>query len=244
MRFVLKGVDKSGKEVKVNGTLSQNNNIAYKISSNGRYRVEAGEYQLDAGVQTVNGNLYRPVTKTVNVSATSETLVKVEVQLPPQVKAKFQDTQAEQQRGSLISIWQNGKEIGKFRPIDEVFIDEGTFEFRANPRNTGEVAVIESFSAGDRKEILFELARTVKVFVKFTASGSDFVFRKNAELWQNGAKKYDVHQSNGALVQPGTYDVRLPDELTPFEKTGVVIGNKSETVNIEIPVGYVTIIYQ
>ena len=69
--------------------------------------------------------------------ADGETLVKVEVQLPPQVKAKFQDTEAEEQRGSLISIWQNGKEIGKFRPIDEVFIDEGTFEFRANPRNTG-----------------------------------------------------------------------------------------------------------
>ena len=105
-----------------------------------------------------------------------------------------------------------------------------------------EVAVTESFSAGDRKEITFDLARAVKVFVKFTASS--YVFRKNAELWQNGAKKYDVHINNGALVQPGTYDVRLPDELTPFEKSGVVIGNKSETINIEVPVGYVTIVYQ
>ena len=192
---------------------------------------------------TVNGNVYRPVTKNVSVANEGETVVRVEVPLPPQVRAKFRDTQAEQQRGSLVTIWQNNKEVGKFRPIDEVFIDEGTYEFRANPQNTGEVKVTESFAAGDRKEITFELARTVKVFIKFSASG--VIFRQNAELWQNGVKKYTVHITNGGLVQPGTYDARLPDELIPFEKTGVVIGNKSEqTVNIEVPVGFITVVYQ
>ncbi len=240
--FVLKGIDPAGKEVKVHGTLLQGKNIAYKVSSNGRFQIEAGEYQLEAGVQTVNGNIYRPVTKNLTVAANGETQIRVDVQLPPRVKAKFQDTQVEQQRGSMISIRQNGKEIGKFRPIDEVFIDEGTYEFRANPRGAGEVSVTESFSAGSRKEITFELARTVRVFVKFAAKG--VFFRNNTELWQKGIKKYDVHMSNGALVKPGVYDARLPDELTPFEKSGIAIRNKSETINIEVPVGYVTIIYQ
>lgn len=243
--LILKGFDPTGKEVQIQGTLSQNNTIAYKISSNGRFRVESGEYQLSAGVKTLNGNLYHPVSKTVNVSATGETIIKADVPLPPRVKAKFEDTQAEEQRGSLISVWQNTQEIGKFRPIDEVFLDEGTYEFRANPRNAGEIAVNENFVAGDCKEIKFELARAVQVFVKFTASGSGFVFRNNSELWQNGAKKYDVHQSNGASVAPGTYDIHFPNELIPFEKSGIVISNQvGQTINVEIPVGYVTIIYQ
>jgi len=241
--LILKGFDKSGKEVPVNATLSRNDAVAYKISSNGRYHIVAGEYDLSAGVQTLNGNLYRPVSQKVNVSETGETVVKVEVDLPPRVRAKFQDTQAEQQSGSLISVHQNGKEISKFRPIDEVFLEEGNYEFRANPRNLGEVSVSENLKAGDRKEILFELDRAVQVFVKFTAGGVPL--RQNAELWQNGAKKIDVHQTNGALVPPGTYDVRFTDELIPFEKNGVVITNKSpNTINVEIPVGFVTVIYQ
>lgn len=241
--LILRGFDKSGKEVQVNGTLSRNGLTSYKISSSGRFQVEAGEYDLSAGVQTLNGNLYRPVSRKVNVSAAGETVVKVEVDLPPRVRAKFQDTQAEQQRGSLISVWQNGKEIGKFRPIDEVFLDEGSYEFRANPRNAGEVSVSENLKAGDRKEITFELARAVQVFVKFTAGGTPL--RQNSELWQNGVKKYDVHQNNGALVPPGTYDVHFTDELIPFEKSGVVISDKSpNTINVEIPVGFVTVIYQ
>ena len=133
----------------------------------------------------------------------------------------------------------------RVKATSQGFLDEGTYEFRANPRNADEVVVFESLSKGDRKEILFELARRVKVFVQFTASGSNNIFRDNAELWQNEAKKYFVHRINGAFVPPGTYDVRLPDELTPFEKRGVVIGNQSEQkIDVEIPVGYVTIIYQ
>lgn len=241
--LILKGFDQSGKEVSVHGTLSRNGTASYKISSNSRYQIEAGEYDLAAGVQTLNGNLYRPVSQKVSVSGNGETLVKVTVALPPRVRAKFQDTQAEQQRGSMISVWQDGKEIGRFRPIDEVFLDEGNYEFRANPRDAGEISVNESFSVGDRKEIKFELARTVRVFVKFTAA--EIELRQNAELWQNGVKKIDVHQVNGALVPPGTYDVRFRDELIPFEQSGVVIANKSpQTVNVEISAGSVTVIYQ
>ena len=207
--------------------------------------VEPGDYQLSAGVQTLNGNIYRPTTKNVQVSGSAETLLRVDVTLPPRVRAAFKDTQAETRRGSLITVWQNGQQISTFRPIDEVFVDEGTYEFRANPQNTGEVTVTESFAAGDRKEIRFELARMVKVFVTLKGSGSDHVFRKNAELWQNGVKKYMVHLSNGALVQPGTYSVVMPDDLTPFEQAGVVIANRNDQrIEIMVPVGFVTFVYQ
>jgi len=241
---VLKGFDPSGKEVLTHGTLSRNGAVAYKIRSNGRFLVEPGEYELTAGVQTRNGNIYRPTTKKVQVSGTTETLLRVEVALPPRVRAAFKDTQAEERRGSLITIWQNGQQFSTFRPIDEVFLDEGTYEFRANPQNTGEVSVTESLSAGDRKEIRFELARVVKIFVSVRADGSDHVFRKNVELWQDGVKKYTVHQANGALVQPGTYTIVVPDDLIPYEQTNVTVANRNDQkIDVAIPVGFVTFVY-
>lgn len=242
---VLNGFDPYGKEILTYGTLSQHGVIRYRLSSNGRFQVEPGEYQLAAGIQTINGNIYRPVTKNVTIAGTAETLLRVDVTLPPRVRAAFKDTQAEARRGSLVAVWQNGKQIATFRPIDEVFVDEGTYEFKANPQNTGEVTVTESFAAGDRKEISFELARVVKVFVSLKAAGSDYVFRKNAELWQGGVKKFSVHIANGALVPPGTYTVVMPDDLMRFEQPNVVIGNRNDqTIDIKIPVGFVTFVYQ
>jgi len=242
---ILKGFDPTGKEVPVHGTLSQNGAQKYRITSNGRFRVESGEYQLSAGVKTINGNLYRPIGKTVQISATSETEIRADVVLPPRVRASFKDTQAETRRGSLIGVWQNAKQVGTFRPIDEVFIDEGTFEFKANPENTGEVAVTEKFAAGDRKELRFQLARAVKVFISLKAAGSTTVFRKNAELWQNGVKKYSVHISNGELVQPGTYTVVMPDDLKPYEQADVIVANRdNQRIDISVPVGFVTFVYQ
>lgn len=242
---VLKGFDPSGKEVLTHGILSQSGVEKYRISSNGRFLVESGEYQLSAGVQTINGNIYQPISKVVKVSATDETAIRVDVKLPPRVRASFKDTQAETRRGSLISVWQDGRQVGTFRPTDEVFIDEGPFAFKANPENTGEVTVSEKFASGDRKEIRFELARAVKVFISAKAAGSDIVFRKNAELWQNGLKKYAVHIANGELVQPGTYTVVIPDDLMPFEQANVTIANReNQRIDISIPVGFVTFVYQ
>ncbi len=242
---VMKGFDPAGKEVLTHGMLSRNGVLKYRISSNGRFMVEPGEYQLSAGVRTINGNIYRPVARAVTVSSTDETLIRVDVTLPPRVKASFKDTQAEARQGSLVTVWQSGRQVGTFRPIDEVFIDEGTFDFKANPENTGEVIASETFAAGDRKEVRFQLARAVKVFISVTAAGSDFVFRKNAELWQNGVKKYTVHFVNGELVQPGTYTVVVPDDLMPFEQPNVTVSNRqNQRVGIAMPAGFVTFVYQ
>ncbi len=241
----LKGIDPAGKEVPTHGSLSQNGTVKYRISSTGRSLVESGEYQLSAGVQTVNGNLYKPVAQTVTVNSAAETALRVNVTLPPRVRAAFKDSQAETRRGSLVTVWQNGTKVGTFRPIDEVFIDEGTFDFKANPENTGEVLVSESFSAGDRKEIRFTLARVVKLFITAKASGSEYVFRKNTELWQDGVKKYTVHQSNGALVAPGTYTVVVPDDLVPFQTENVAVANRdNQKIEVVIPVGFVTFVYK
>lgn len=240
----LQGVDPSGNPVPVSGMLSRAGTAPVKITSNSRYQVEAGEYNLIAGVLTANGNLYQPVRKTVQVAGTGQTIAKVEAPLPPRVKAKFVDKD-QVQSGSQVTAFQNGKEVFKFRAVDEVFLDEGTYEFRTRPNAANELSVTESFATGDRKEIVFGMAHTVKVTVKVVASGSGILFRENYELWQNGQKKYDVHQVNGALVVPGIYDVRLPNDLTPYTKSGIKITDQNQQhFDITVPVGHVTFIYQ
>lgn len=242
--FFLEGYDPTGQPVKTHGILSRNGTPVYQIASNNRYQIESGDYSLVAGVKTENGNLYRAVTKSVQSAATGETRVRVDVPLPPRVKAKF-SVGDEKQRGSLITAYQNGKEVFKFRPVDEVFLDEGTYEFRAKPNADNELTVTETFNAGDRKEIVFGMARTVLVTVKMTAAGSGIELRSNYELWQNGEKRYSVHITNGARVLPGTYDLRLPLELTPYTKQGLVITSQDKQhFDITVPVGHVTVIYE
>jgi len=46
-------------------------------------------------------------------------------------------------------------------------------------------------------------------------------------------------------VLPGTYELRLPNELTPYAKPGIVISGENEQhFDIRVPVGHVTVIYQ
>ena len=242
--FILAGLDPAGNSVRVSGVLARDGKEIYKVSSNGRNRIETGQYVLTAGMLTANGNLYKPVTRNVEVKETGETVVRVEVQVPPSVKARFSDS-GQQQRGSLITAFQGGKEAFKFRWMDEIYLDEGSYEFRAKPNAANDLSVNESFAAGDHKEIVFELVHTVEVTIKMLASGSGEWLRQNYELWQNGEKKYGVHMINGARVLPGTYELRLPDRLTPYAKQGLVITNENKQhFDVIVPIGHVTVIYQ
>ncbi len=242
--FTLEGVDENGQRIRVQGILSRAGKELFKVTDNGYNRVEAGEYTLTAGVMTKNGHLYKPMTQSLRVAEKGETRVKVQVVTPPSVKAKFIE-EGEQQRGALITALQNGEEVFKFRWMDEVYVDEGAYEFRAKPNAENELSVTETFAAGDQKEIMFQMTHTVKVTFKMLASGSGIWFRENYELWQNGEMKYKVHVANGALVLPGTYELRLPNELTPYAKPGIVITEKNEQhFDVTVPVGHVTVIYQ
>ncbi|MCP5050876.1 MAG: hypothetical protein GY940_27170, partial [bacterium] len=242
--FILKGVDKSGKTLKTDGTLSVNGSPKYRVASHIRNHVAPGKYLLTAGIKTANGNLYRPVTQTVTVKETGVTTARVTVSIPPSVKVKFTD-RGKTKRGSQVTAYQKGKEVFKFRWIDEVYVDEGTYEFRANPTPENRLSLSESLGAGDHKEIVFKMVHTVHVKIKMVASGSGTWFRQNYELWQQGQKKYRVHARNGARILPGTYDLHLTDRLTPYVKPGLVVTDKAEQAfKITVPVGHVKVIYQ
>ncbi len=241
--FYLQGVDTGGNSMTIQGSLAQNGTEVYEVFSHKRNQVDSGTYDLTAGVLTKNGTLYRPVAKRVTISGQDDTTVTIEVATPPSVKAVFKD-QEKPRDGSLIYVFQNGKETFHFRWIDEVWLDEGTYEFRANPNKENELSLTETFAAGDHKEIVFQMIHTVKITVKMVASGSEIWFRENYELWQNDELKYKVHVSNGATILPGTYDLHLPNKLTPYVKSGLVVTNENEQhFDVTVPTGQVTVVY-
>ncbi len=240
--LVLRGVDSDGNHLRVHGELTGGREPIELVSER-RHLVDPGDYQLVAGVQTRNGTLYRPVEENTTVSATGETIVEVEVPVPPRVYATFADARGTQS-GSLVSVLQNGAEVFRFRARDTVFIDPGTYEFQASPNAENRLSVNATVDHGDTKEIAFVMTRTVRARFRMEASGSGIHFRQNYELWQDGEMKYRVHVSNGALVLPGTYDLRLPDRLTPYVVSGIEVTDEDDQeFTLTVPVGHVTFQY-
>ncbi len=236
--------NEAGERMRVQGTARWEGGEPIEVSSNGHNRVPAGEVEVTVGVRTRNGNLYQPVTATATVAATGDTDLAVVVPEPPSVTAKFVEL-GEERRGSFVTAFAGDEEVFGFRSIDRAYVDPGTYEFRSNPNDDNELAVSETLAAGEHKEILFELVQTVHAQIKIVSANSGVWFRSNPELWQDGEKAYRVHRRNGVRALPGTYDLHLLLELTPYIYEGLVLTTepKQEFV-IEVPVGHVTISYQ
>ena len=201
-----------------------------------------GQYTLRAGVRTADGTLYEPVSMPILIEPEVDTEIVVEVVLPPSVFARFESA-GEPVRGSLISAFQNGEEAFQFRWMDEVFVKEGTYTFRASPNKDNQIELTEIITRGARQELLFTLTPTVRATFKMLATGSNQRLRGNYTLWQQGEERYKVHAHNGADIQPGTYDVHLQNDLIPFVAEQVEVKNDGEIV-LEVPAGHVTFIYQ
>jgi len=242
--FYLKAEDGEGNALPARGVLRRKDGPSFEVKTHARNEAAPGKYELTAGVQTRNGTLYRPVKKTVEVSKRADTTVTVRLAVPPTVRVAFRSG-GETQRGSLVHVFEDGKELFAFRPTDEPYIDEGTYEFRARPNPEHQLAVTETFEAGDHKTVVFDTSWMVQVKVKMVAAGSGIWFRQNYELWQDGEPKYRVHVHNGVRVPPGTYDLRLPDKLSPWTRSGLVVTDeKEQTFEVTVPVGHATVVYQ
>ncbi len=234
----------AGEKMRVQGTARWGDGESVEVSSNGHNKVPPGEVEITVGVRTWNGNLYQPVTQTTIVAPTSDTDFEVVVPEPPSVKARFIEA-GEEHRGASVSAYQGGKEVLRFRAKDRAYVDPGTYEFHSQPNSDNALVVSETFADGDHKEILFELATTVRAKFKMVAAGSGIEFRSNFELWQDGERKYKVHRSNGVQALPGAYDLHLPLRLTPYIQRGVVLTEeKNQEFQFEVPAGHVTVRYQ
>lgn len=233
-----------GREMEVDGTVAGADRKAIPVASHARNVLTPGRYTLTAGVKTRNGTIYMPVTQAVDVAEHGDSRVSLVVVEPPSVLARSSDGDAGFD-GSPIHAYQDGKKAFDLRPEGRVYLDEGAYEFRSKPNADNDLVVRETFAAGDHKEITFKLTTTVLVKVKLVTSGSGTWLRENCELWQEGKRRYAVHVANGARVTPGTYELRLDDELTPFTKSGLVItGEKEQQLELTVPVGHLTVIYQ
>ncbi len=206
--------------------------------------VPPGEHQVAVGVMTRNGNIYEPVTQSVTVAGDGQTEMSVVVPEPPSVRARFLD-RGEQIHGSLVTAYQGGEEVWRFRPQDRAYLDPGTYEFRSSPNAENQLSTTETFAAGDHKEVVFELVQTVQALIKMVPAGDEKPFSSNYELWQDGELKYKVHSRNGVRALPGTYDLHLPLRLTPYVHPGLVLTTDEEQeFVIEVPVGHATIRYE
>ena len=234
----------AGEKMRVQGTARWEGGEPVKVSSNGHHKVPSGEVEVTVGVRTWNGDLYKPVTRSVTVAPQGETDLEVVVREPPSVKARFLE-RGEERRGAYVYGYQDGEQVLGFRYMDRAYINPGSYEFRSQPNDDNDLSVTESFAEGDHKVITFELVQTVVAKIKMVAEGSGTDFRTNYELWQNGEKKYGVHWSNGVRALPGTYDLHLPLKLTPHIHRGLVITTEDKQEHrIEVPVGHVTVRYQ
>ncbi len=242
--LAIEATSEGGETMRVQGTARWQGGEPIEVSSNGRHRLPPGEVEVAVGVRTWNGNLYRPVTRTVTVAAEGETRLEVVVPEPPSVTARFVEG-GKEHRGAHVYGYQDGEQVLGFRRQDRAYVDPGAYEFRSQPNADNDLAVSESFADGDHKEIVFELAHTVKAMIKMVAADSGIDFRTNYELWQDGEKKYGVHWHNGVRALPGTYDLRLPLRLTPYLHPGLVLAAEDgQEHRIEVPVGHVTIRYR
>ena len=243
--LTIDGFDANNHPVPVKGFLSKNGQKLGEVNGENKFYFPEGEYLMTIGVETQNGNLYKPIRQTIYIAGNKDTRIKAQVIRPPSVKAKFVEEEKEE-RGAMIYAYQNDQEVFRFRWFDEVFVDEGTYEFRTEPNSENALKLTESFAGGEHKELVFEMVNTVHVHFKMLASQSGIRFKANYHLLQNGEVKYKVHSTNGKKILPGLYDVELLHREQPYIQKNVNITPTDEgrTFTFEIPVGHVTFRYQ
>lgn len=245
--FVLVVTTPDGVEQKGAGTLlpRQSGGLAMSVGTHSRHVTSPGIYSLTAGVLTLDGSIYRPISRPIEVAPTGETIGEVEAPTPPQVSARFMMEGADV-RPSHVSVYRDGLEVGGFNDGGPAFIAEGTYEFRATIADSSqEISITESFSDGDDKLLTFMADVEVRLTVNVTAqsTGEKLNGYPTTELWQGDALVYELNNSSGGLVRPGEYRVRLDDRLNRFEAPITVSDQPIQTAEYRARTAAVTVRY-
>ncbi len=243
--FNLKAKDTEDNALRAVGELIADDGKVYPISTNGRFRVPAGKYKLHTGTETRNGNLYHPVDRQVEIAPVGETIETVVLDVPPRIRVVFNEGgEPAQKISTSVDVFQNGVKLFHFRSKDIIYIDEGIYEFRANPNADNDLTVTATAHEGEETEVLFDLRQTVRMYARMFASGSNQRFRVHLQLYQDGEQKYNVHSGNGAQVLPGTYVIRMENELHSYETEIEVTNENNQEFAITVPVGHAIVRYQ
>ena len=239
----LKALDARQRDRSARGTLSRTGAPPVAVRTHARNHAEPGQYILTAGIETIDGALYRPVGKSVRVDELGRADLAIEVEVPPSVKPRFTSAGKEQRLGGLIDVHRNGAKIAQFRAIDKAFLPEGTYELRASSP-LGQSVVSVTLKTGDALTPIFDFAQTVHVILEMKASGSGIRFPGNFELWQGSEQRASVHRANGARVPPGKYSVRLINDLTPWTQEILVTAEEKQRFELTVSAAHLVVRYR
>ncbi len=244
--FILNGQDADGNYVPVSGMLTAADGSTYEVDDNRRNRVPAGVYTLTAGVVTRNANaMYQPVSQTVTVAETGESEATVTVPVPARIKVTFMEEDEPSDYYALVAARQAEDHAFRFRSIDTVYVEEGTYEFSATLSQDNDLTVDASVRAGEFQEVRFDLLNTVRVYAQMNAVDSDLRLSDTIlEMHGKGDRVYRIHAGNGKDVLPGFYTLKMDTDLYAYEADIQVTTEEMQRFVIDIPVGYVTVRYQ
>lgn len=197
-----------------------------------------GEYEIHVGPLLRDGTTYRPVSKTVSVEAPGDTQVEVLVEAPARVRATFIET-GEPHRGSLVTAWQGGKEVFRFRAQDEALAAPGRYEFRANPNDDNNLSLSETLVEDTDTELVFELNKTVEFMIVYKLPNGE-TFKRNGELWQDGEKVYSTYP-RFSDARPGIYQHRSDHQNLPVEGVEVELSVDQQIIEVPVEAGFVSI---
>lgn len=237
--FNLVATVQGGTRVKANGYLIASDGKKITVSTHSRYVIDAGRYQLTTGVPTRNGSLYRPISKSVLIKARGTTRVAVVLPMPPRVSVSYTDNGKTVQPSGTVSAYQEGVKVFSFRAKDEVYVDEGSYEFRAQPNKFNNLVRLESLGSNDRKVLEFELVHSVRLKVHFLSSATKVRYRGSSpELWQKGKSQFKINGNSGGWVIPGDYNVIFSSGLTGKLVKAITVSDQAkQTVEILVPSG-------
>lgn len=209
-----------------------------------RYTPEPGTYLLRAGIQTVGGEIYRPVETEITIAESGKTLGTILAERPPQVSATF-SMEGTELRATVVTVFRDGQKLGSFKGDETAFVPEGTLEFRTRPANTSQdLTLSESFSAGDAKTLAFAAAAEVRLKIVAMMGDTRLLSKPNTVLMQDGVETDTINSNSGGLVTPGTYHVVMDDGLNRFETDITVSAAPDQVIDLTLPVGHLTVHYQ
>ena len=251
--FTISAVDDDGNYVPVQGTLvavkEPGEQEALTVVSNRRYVIPAGLYKLLAGVPTASGDLFRPVHRDIEVSASEPTNLRIVLQRPPMIRTRFLAAGVET-HGAIATAYDNDSkakntELFKLRPREEYYVMPGSYLFKSTLNADNSTLVASALiSEGDDRTIDFDVIRTVRAMFVVKPEGSDKLLRQHQQLYQAGELKYKIHYNNGGDVQPGIYTLRSDDELTPYEVNAVEISeDDGQIIELTVPMALVRLRY-
>lgn len=239
--IIIRAHDENDRDYRIGGEIFLNGEKVGDATSIGYGRNVVngpGTYEIQVGALLQDGTIYRPVRQTVAVETSGDTRTDVLVEAPARVTAKFIED-GEPHRGSLVTAWQDGREVFSFRAVDEALAAPGTYEFRATPNDDNQLSLTETLAEETDTELVFELNQTFEFMIVYKLPNGD-TFKRNGELWQNGEKVYSTYtRFSGA--RPGIYQHRSDHQNLPIENVEIVISEDQQIIEVPVEAGFITI---